>query len=167
MIFGGVFMVLALAFPDQKIKWLQPSKFFLQIAVCNVILGVPFLTSTPERIYTLTPVALLIAITAEEALRTGAFFWVLNTFKNKYIALVMAAMTFAAMHMFYSSLSEWAYAFYGGFVLSGCMVAFKSQLAGVVSHWTYDLASLAWISPLWYFIISGACGLFGLILRRG
>jgi hypothetical protein len=173
MIFGGVFMMSALIFREQGVKWLQPSNFFLQIAVANVILGIPFLTSTPERIYTLTPAEILIAVTAEEAFRTGAYFWIFNAFKElmgavaaKIVALIAAAITFACMHMFFTSLSQWVFAFYGGFVLSGTMVWFKSQLSGVVSHWTYDLASLAWISPLFYFIITGLCGLFGALLKR-
>jgi len=163
---GAIVIILAYILLATPIGSLKTSNFLLQTAIGNIVLGFPILIGAPTvRIVQLKPTEILVATASEEFFRVGSAVWFGEIF-GKWFGLVMSAIVFAAMHMFWYP-AQWLFAIFGGALLSGLLYVYESQTACIATHCLYDLLALGWVTPLIFFTLSVILLVVGYTLHKG
>jgi len=151
---GAILSLIVLtAFPIQIGK-MNVSNFMTQMALLNIILGLPAIRGLPPPTITAPPPHILfIGTTTEEIFRIASFQMVVEAYAMPNFAVFVSGIVFAAMHMYWYP-TEWAFGIVGGMLFSLMLMKFGSPTACVVSHWMYDMLAFGLMPILPYFGIS-------------
>jgi hypothetical protein len=145
------------------IKQIFPSNFLLQTAVTSVVLGLPVFLR-PKAAIIITPLSLLIGITAEEVYRIASYKYIISAYEMPYTAILLSGIIFAAMHMYWYP-TEWLFAITGGILFSATLNYFGSETSAVASHYLYDALCFGFVSTPFYFLLVALMGGVGYALR--
>lgn len=161
-----IFIISPLLEKPVEIGLIDLPNFTLATALGNITLGLPYLRGAPVSVIQLQPTEILVAIASEEIFRIGAAVLLGEAF-GKGTGVLMSGIVFALMHMFWNP-TQWFIAIFGGAILSALLFIYESQLAGVVTHYGYDLVAFGYITPILFFAVSIPLGViaYAFIRRR-